>query len=99
MSNNTGTNKKVNFFQQIVFQNLAINLLMLLVGGLTIVVMTVSMQNIISTAVTASQTEAELLINEAKLRQDIISIDGAISALLGATSLGTATEENLETYY
>ena len=99
MANNTNTSKKVGFFQQIVFQNLAVNLVMLLIGGLTILVMTKSMQTIINTAVVASQSEAELLINEAKLREDIISIDGAISALLGATSLGTATEENLETYY
>ena len=99
MARNNSNNKSVSFFKQIVFQNFAVNIIMLLLFIITIIVMKNSIQNIMQTAITASQNEADLLIKEAKLRQDVISIDGAISALLGATSLGTSTDENLETYY
>ena len=98
-NNNNSKTKTVSVFKQIVFQNFAVNIVMLALFIITILVMTQSMKNIMSTAVTASQNEAELLINEAKLREDVISIDGAISALLGATSIGTTDEANLETYY
>ena len=98
MSNNK-TVEGSNFFQRIIFQITAINVVMLVMFIITIVIMTNSMKTIIGIAVMASTNETDTLIVEASLREDVIAVDGAISALLGATSLGTADEEALESYY
>ena len=94
-------NKKTNvsFFQKIIFQNLATNVVMLVVGLATVLIMISCIKTIISSAVTASQNECDLLIKEAKLREDVIAMDGAIAALLGATSADDVAPENLEGYY
>ena len=94
-------NKKTNvsFFQKIIFQNLAINAVMLVVGLITILILVSSMKTIIASAIMASQNECDLLIKEAKLREDVISMDGAIAALLGATTADDVAPENLEGYY
>ncbi len=99
MASNGNKTHSISFFQKIVFQNLALNGVMLVLGLLTIIVMTNGMKNIIANAVVASQNECDLLIKEAKLREDIISLDGAIAALLGATSADDVEPENLESYY
>ncbi len=99
MASNGNKTHSISFFQKIVFQNLALNGVMLVLGLLTIIVMTNGMKNIIANAVVASQNECDLLIKEAKLREDIISMDGAIAALLGATSADDVEPENLESYY
>jgi methyl-accepting chemotaxis protein len=99
MASNGNKTHSISFFQKIVFQNLALNGVMLVLGLLTIIVMTNGMKTIISSAVVASQNECDLLIKEAKLREDIISMDGAIAALLGATSADDVEPENLESYY
>ena len=99
VAKNDSKSGSVNFFQQIVFQNFAINIVMLILFIVAIATMTRSVKTLISTAVVASTNESDLLINEAKMRQDVIAIDGALSALLGATQTGTATDENLEVYY
>ena len=98
MSNNKQVEGS-NFFQRIIFQITAINVVMLVMFIITIIIMTNSMKTIIGIAVMASTNETDTLIVEASLREDVIAVDGAISALLGATSLGTADEEALETYY
>lgn len=95
---NTEKNK-ISFFQKIVFQNLAINIVMLVMFIIAIFAMTNSMKSMINTAVVASTNEADLLVQESKLREDMITIDGSISALLGATSLDNVDTANLETYY
>ena len=93
-------NKKntVSFFQKIVFQNLAINAVMLVVGLITILIMVSGMNSIIDKAVTTSTNEIELVIQTEQLKQDALAVDGAIAALLGATQTGT-DQSNLESYY
>ncbi len=97
MNNNDQT--RTNFFQKIVFQNLAINIAMLVMFIIAIFAMTNSMKSMINTAVVASTNEADLLVKEARLREDLITIDGSISALLGATSMEGVDPANMEVYY
>ncbi len=96
---NENNQAKMNFFQRIIFQITSINVLMLVMFIITIIVMTNSMKTIIFMSIMASTNEVDLLAKESTLREDVITIDGSISALLGATSLGNVDEANLETYY
>ena len=98
MSNNT-QGKQVKVFQKIIFQNTAINLLMLVLFIITIVLAGNSMKAIINMSVTASTSEVDLLIEEAQLKQDVLAIDGAVAALLGATGLSDTDPANYEVYF
>ncbi len=98
MSNNA-QGKQVKVFQKIIFQNTAINLLMLVLFIITIVLAGNSMKAIINMSVTASTNEVDLLIEEAQLKQDALAIDGAVAALLGATGLSDTDPANYEVYF
>ncbi|MBQ6408178.1 MAG: hypothetical protein IJJ64_09115 [Butyrivibrio sp.] len=98
MTSNT-QGKQVKIFQRIVFQNTAINLIMLILFIITIVLAGSSMKSIINMALTASTNEVDLLIQEAKLKQDTLAIDGGIAALLGATGLSDTDPANYEVYF
>ncbi len=89
----------LNFFQKIAFQNLAVNVVMLIMFIIAIAIMDNNMKNIIHIANSASQGEVQLLSHEAKLREGIITIDGNLSALLGAVSMGTNDPANYEVYF
>ena len=89
----------LKFFQRIGFQNLAVNIVMLVMFIIAIFIMDSNMKNIIHIANNASIGEIELLSNEAQLREGIITIDGNISALLGAVSMGTNDPANYEVYF
>jgi methyl-accepting chemotaxis protein len=56
------------------------------------------MLTIIDKAVSASTNEIDLLIQVEQLKQDALSIDGAVAALLGGVQSGT-DQANLESYY
>ena len=99
MANNNSSEKRVNLFQKIVFQNTAVNVVMLVLFLITIIIAKNSMQTLIYTSVMASTNEVDLLLKESTLKQNLLSIDGSIAALLGATSLGTIDQSNLESYY
>ncbi|MBE5830764.1 MAG: methyl-accepting chemotaxis protein [Butyrivibrio sp.] len=98
MTNNT-QGKQVKIFQRIIFQNTAINLIMLVLFIITIVLAGSSMKSIINMALTASTNEVDLLIQEAQLKQDTLAIDGGIAALLGATGLSDTDPANYEVYF
>lgn len=89
----------LKFFQKIAFQNLAVNVVMLIMFIIAIAIMDNNMKNIIHIANSASQGEVQLLSHEAKLREGIITIDGNLSALLGAVSMGTNDPANYEVYF
>ena len=90
---------KISFFQRIAFQNLAVNIVMLVMFIVAVLIMDHNMKNIISTSLSVSQSEIQLLDREAKLREGMITIDGNISALLGAVSMGTNDPANYEIYF
>ena len=89
----------INFFKKIGFQNLAVNVVMLVMFVIAIVIMDSNMKNIINISVTASNDEIQLLSKEARLRENLITIDGNLSALLGAVSMGTNDPANYEVYF
>ncbi len=78
----------VSFFQKIVFQNTAINLAMLVMFIVTIIIVLNSEKSLISTSVTASTNEVELLQQEAALKQNIIHISAEINMYLGQMEAG-----------
>ena len=71
---------------------------MLVLFLITIYIANSSQQTIIYSSVVASTNEVDLLLNESRLRENVLSIDGSISALLGATGVGT-DPSYLEGYY
>ena len=89
----------IKIFQKIGFQNLAVNLVMLVMFIIAIVIMDGNMKNIISIGIGASNDEIQLMSKEARLREDLITIDGNLSALLGAVSMGTNDPANYEVYF
>ncbi len=99
--NNSAENKTegISFFKKIGFQNLAVNLVMLLMFVIAIIIMDSNMKNIISISVEASNDDIQLLSKEARLRENLITIDGNLSALLGAVSMGTNDPANYEVYF
>ena len=99
--NNSAENKTegISFFKKIGFQNLAVNVVMLLMFVIAIIIMDSNMKNIISISVGASNDEIQLLSKEARLRENLITIDGNLSALLGAVSMGTNDPANYEVYF
>ncbi len=86
------------FFQTIAFQNLAVNLVILLAVIIVTVIMTNSMKVMKDTANTASVNETDALITEAMLRQQTLIIDGRVSALIGASSVEGVDEATLKGY-
>ena len=99
--NNSAENKTegISFFKKIGFQNLAVNVVMLLMFVIAIIIMDSNMKNIINISVGASNDEIQLLSKEARLRENLITIDGNLSALLGAVSMGTNDPANYEVYF
>lgn len=89
----------IKIFQKIGFQNLAVNLVMLVMFIIAIVIMDGNMKNIISIGIGASNDDIQLLSKEARLRENLITIDGNLSALLGAVSMGTNDPANYEVYF
>ena len=100
MNNSAGTKTEgINLFRKIGFQNLAVNIIMLVMFLIAIMIMNSNTKNIINSAVGASNDEIQLLSKEAKLREGLITIDGNLSALLGAVSMGTNDPANYEVYF
>ena len=97
-SANNGT-EEIKIFQKIGFQNLAVNLVMLFMFIIAIVIMDRNMKNIIEIGIGASNDDIQLMSKEARLREDLITIDGNLSALLGAVSMGTNDPANYEVYF
>ena len=89
----------LKFYKRIGFQNLAVNIVMLAMFIIAIFTMDSNIKNVIHIANSASIGEIELLSKEAELREGIITIDGNISALLGAVSMGTNDPANYEVYF
>ncbi|MBO6215654.1 MAG: methyl-accepting chemotaxis protein [Lachnospiraceae bacterium] len=84
-----------NMLQKILFQNLALNLLMAVVFGLIIWMIMSSMSGMVSTSVTASTNEAELLVHEGNLKVALEVVDANIQNIVnraGSTST-TALQE------
>ena len=90
--------KKGGFLQTILFQNLAVNVLILAAVIVVIAVMINGMNSMKSTAVMASTNEVDTLIAEGKLRQCTLQIDGSLSALIGASSMAGVDDETLQGY-
>ena len=84
-----------NMLQKILFQNLALNVLMAVVFGLIIWMIMSSMSGMVSTSVTASTNEAELLVHEGNLKVALEVVDANIQNIVnraGSTST-TALQE------
>ncbi|WP_044915267.1 methyl-accepting chemotaxis protein [Butyrivibrio sp. WCE2006] len=90
--------KKGNIFQSIVFQNLSVNLVILLAFVIVTIVLINSLIGMKEIAVTASQGEAETLIAEAKIKQATLLIDGRLSALIGASTIDSVDEATIQGY-
>ena len=103
MANNVDngrTQKSKNglFFQKIGFQNLAFNLAILLAALIVTNILVSSMKVMMNTAVVASVNEADTIVQESKLKEALLLIDGRISALTGIMSLGEGFEEQINGY-
>ncbi|SEL96121.1 Methyl-accepting chemotaxis protein (MCP) signalling domain-containing protein [Butyrivibrio sp. ob235] len=92
------TAQKGAFFQTIAFQNLAVNLVILLAVVIVTIILVNSMKGMMNTAVTASTNEVDTLIAEGKLKQATLQIDGSLSALIGAASMESVDDETLQGY-
>ena len=95
---NEKTVQKGGLFQTIAFQNLAINMVILVAVIIVVIVMVNGMKVMMSTAVTVSTNMTNTLGNEAALRERILLIDGRVSTLVGATGLGIVDEATLQGY-
>ena len=89
---------KGGFFQTILFQNMAVNILILVTVLIVIFVMIDGMKYIMTIAEEASTNQADTLIAEGKLRQCTLAIDGSLSALLGAATMESIDSETLQGY-
>ena len=69
-------NRGSAFFQKIVFQNVAINIVMLIAFVAVILVMKNSMKGMVSTATTASTNEANLLIQMGEMKVAMGTLNG-----------------------
>lgn len=96
MANNK-SNGEIKLFNRIIFQNMAIYVVMLALGLITVITALNGMQSIISKAVSASTNESNLLIKEGEIEKNILKIDGAVQALVGA--VGATDQANLAVYY
>ena len=95
---NEKTVQKGGLFQPIAFQNLAINMVILVAVIIVVIVMVNGMKVMMSTAVTVSTNMTNTLGNEAALRERILLIDGRVSTLVGATGLDIVDEATLQGY-
>lgn len=95
---NEKTVQKGGLFQTIAFQNLAINMVILVAVIIVVIVMVNGMKVMMSTAVTVSTNMTNTLGNEAALRERILLIDGRVSTLVGATGLDIVDEATLQGY-
>ena len=86
------------FFQTILFQNMAVNVVILVAVVVVTITMINSMNVMKATAVTASTNEVDTLIAEGKLRQATLQIDGNLSALIGAASMESVDDATLQGY-
>ncbi len=96
-NNNSKSNGGIKFFQRIIFQEVAVYIAMLILGLITVITASSGITTIIYSAVMASTNEVITLQEEADLEKDLLKIDGALAALLGA--VGTTDPANLEGYY
>ena len=92
------SSQKGGFFQTILFQNMAVNIIILVAVIIMTIVMVNGMKAMMFTAVTASTNEVDTLIAEGKLRQATLQIDGSLSALIGAASMESVDDETLQGY-
>ncbi|WP_026523766.1 methyl-accepting chemotaxis protein [Butyrivibrio sp. MB2005] len=90
--------RKGSFLQTIAFQNLAVNIVILIAVIIVTIIMINSMKTMKFTANTASVNEAESLVQEAKLREKTLLIDGRLSALIGASSVEGVDQATLQGY-
>ena len=95
---NEKTVQKGGLFQTIAFQNLAINMVILVAVIIVVIVMVNGMKVMMSTAVTVSTNMTNTLGNEAALRERILLIDGRVSTLVGASGLDLVDEATLQGY-
>ena len=94
----TANSQRGGFFQTILFQNMAVNLVILVAVVIVTLVMISGMKLMMATAVMASTNEVDTLIAEGKLRQCTLKIDGSLSALIGAASMESVDDETLKGY-
>ena len=99
VANNSKSGGGIKFFQKIIFQEVAIYVVMLALGLITVITAHTGMITIIDKAVSAGTNEAILIQQEKDLEKHLLSIDGAVAALLGATGAGGVDQANLEGYY
>ncbi|WP_026527597.1 methyl-accepting chemotaxis protein [Butyrivibrio sp. VCD2006] len=92
------SSQKGGFFQTILFQNMAVNIIILVAVIIMTIVMVNGMKTMMFTAVMASTNEVDTLIAEGKLRQATLQIDGSLSALIGAASMESVDAETLQGY-
>ena len=97
MANNSKSNGGIKFFQTIVFQNIAVYVVMLVLGLITVITARTGMETIISKAVSASTNEVNLLIKEGEIEKNLLRIDGSVQALVGA--VGVTDQAYLTGYY
>lgn len=81
--------RKGNLFQKIVFQNTAFNVAILIAFVTFATMMFNSMESIKSSAVSASMNSTELLMEESKLRQNIVSVDTELQMMAATYSYST----------
>ncbi len=89
---------KINFLQTILFQNLAVNLVILVAVVIVTIILVNSMKVMKSTAVMASTNEVDTIIAEERLRQKTLLIDGRVSALIGASGMEGIGDDVLQGY-
>ncbi|MBR6282019.1 MAG: methyl-accepting chemotaxis protein [Lachnospiraceae bacterium] len=75
--------KKRNFFQTVLFQNVGINVAILVSFMVTISIVTLSINSMIAKANQTTNQVVELLSAEKELREDVVSIRGNISYIMG----------------
>ena len=84
---------KEGFFQKIVFQNTALNLVLLIAFIITVITVVNSMNSIVSLSELMVTNTSEALIEEMTLKQNMVSMHGNVNALIGAA----ASESNPDT--
>ncbi|SOB92092.1 methyl-accepting chemotaxis protein [Pseudobutyrivibrio ruminis] len=80
---------KGNFFQSITFQNIIVNVVILVAFIVYAIISNTAMQSVKSQALVASENELICAEESAQLRQDIIHISAEINRTLGQCEAGT----------
>ncbi len=90
--------KNGGFFKRIIFQNTALNVLMFAAFIITVIVSSNGMTSIMTTALSASNSEVELLMQESLYRQSVIAINGDIHTLMGMMTVDANPDTIQENY-